>query len=326
MKIQTIIILIIFLTSSPSGVSGLKDNHTEGIYSNECSPGENVFFMVSITNDNPHMVDIKAKLENLDLVSCSINQSEFLNVKFSEKVEFFIWAYIPYNISVEDLSFNVSIWDRPSMMGNNDQIPYGISEYSCNIIRRLFCRIIDLDNSSTNSRYLNEKLILIASLLTIIAIPITYLFSKKKYPLEHIGINFSNFSIFPQYTRLRRDRLLKNPARNHIMQILKDEKGGVTFKDLQIKLNISHPSYLNYHLRRLMEFGFIRNVDNFYFEEGASLKRPFINEIKDAIVMGARTPTEVASEINSYPQKVRYHMKKHGLLSVCDVDYSKRKR
>jgi len=150
-------------------------------------------------------------------------------------------------------------------------------------------------------------------------------YKKNMFSLPSIK-KFLTIPTLIGYTRLRRDRVLRNPVRNNIMNFLEQKKDGASFKEIQQEMSISHPSYLNYHLRRMMEFHFVKNVDNYYFHQRAALKKSFANEIQDAMEMGARTPTEIATQINSYPQKVRYHMKKHGFFTVCETDYSKRKR
>lgn len=155
---------------------------------------------------------------------------------------------------------------------------------------------------------------------------LTCFFIHKVKKVNQIFTDFSLLPFIQNYTRLRKDRVLRNPTRHKIIEYLKNRKEGASFKEIQQEMGITHPSYLNYHLRRMMEFGFVRNVDNFYFHKGVELKRSFLTEIQNAIETGARTPSEVAARINSYPQKVRYHMSKHGLLSVCEIDYSKRKR
>ena len=188
----------------------------------------------------------------------------------------------------------------------------------------MLCIVInDIEYSSDNNHYLLRNVIY-GIIISSFSVFLIVIYKIKK--TNSLPIPFSSLPFFPSYTRLRKDRILRNPTRFEINEFLKGKEEGASFKEIQQQMGISHPSYLNYHLRRLMEFEFIRNVDNYYFHKGVKLRRPFLIEIKEAIGSGARTPTEVAAKIDSYQQKVRYHMNKHGLMAVCEIDYSKRKR
>jgi len=301
--IQFILIICLLI---PQFVCGVEiDNNQDTTQSGEC--GEEVFYTVIAINNEPVIVDIKAEIGFSEWYS-KINKNEYINVLPDEQVKFQITIKIPFNPLNDSTETSIDVYQRISMGGVNDYIAM---------------RIVTL-NTTTEKQVTQEEtkpfsndltnLMFTAGILAFFGALIFYtayhkLFSKGGFPrLQKI------LTLLSGYTRLNERKLLGNPYRQNILRTIKHNKHGMTFTDLCNEMEISHPSFLNYHLRRLMEFGYVRSVDNLYFPRGAPLKKPFINEIHEAMDNGANTPTEIARMIDSYPQKVRYHMRKHGIL------------
>lgn len=310
------------LTPICSGLDSIENPDDQ-----DANPGDVIEFNYKFINEKNYPIDALSILYNVELNTSFLVQDEFLNVSRHDIICFTVILPIPLNITVTTINFSIEFYERPSFGHVHSFDYFKLLKYQMAISFNSTINICFPSNSNVSfSSY--DFVILLITISTFITISFVILHkSTKKNIFELISnIKPTHFPLFRLYTRLRRDRLLRNNTRKNIMNLLKDRKHGATFKEIQNEMGISHPSYLNYHLRRLMEFEFVKSIDNHYYSQGATLKRPFITEIRDAIMMGARTPTEVANEIRSYPQKVRYHMKKHGLLHVCDVDYSKRKR
>lgn len=326
MKINYFVIICIILTIFlPCGNSIQIDADQQRMQKG--SPGSTIQYQLNVTNNRMYNVDIKAEIVPNSQLQIYIVNSEFINVYLSQTVSFLINVTIPYGASLTSIEFYVSISERPNMLEFNENINNEMVNYQTHARLRYICIVTEESESEMQTHFvLFASFIIICCALSGYVVNYVYKINKK-LPFSSLAFDKSPFfPIISIYTRLRRDRILKNPIRNNIMVYLKERKNGASFKDIQHQINITHPSYLNYHLRRMMEFGFIRRVDNDYFHKSAPLKKSFLREIHEAIEMGDRTPTEVANRIKSYPQKVRYHMDKHGLLTVCDVDYSKRKK
>ena len=123
----------------------------------------------------------------------------------------------------------------------------------------------------------------------------------------------ATLSVMPCYTRLRKDMVLKNEIRRDILELLYENERGLTLGEVQRDLDIKHRRLAQYHLQKLLEFDYVRKIDSEYYPAGVEMERPFISKIRDAMGEGARTPAQVARRIGSYREKVRYHMKKHGM-------------
>ena len=128
----------------------------------------------------------------------------------------------------------------------------------------------------------------------------------------HYG-KYGTLPIIGNYTKLKKGDLLENKGRKEIYNIINQCDCGICFTDLLRESGFSHKSRLHYHLRCLKKFGYVRRSGKLYYPWGVSVQKSFIEQIQEARGRGYQTPTEVAREIDSYPEKVRYHMEKHGL-------------
>jgi len=115
------------------------------------------------------------------------------------------------------------------------------------------------------------------------------------------------------YTRLKPEKILENENRRKIFALINLNEEGLNLKEIRERTGISNPNLAEYHLKKLMYGNYVKKVDKRYYPNGVNTERPFVRKIEEAMEGGARTPGEVARRINSYREKVRYHMNKNGL-------------
>ncbi len=308
---KCILISLLILVIMPSYEAATVQ---EGDVEKDGSPGEEIKYMIKIHNNQPFFMYIKIVVDD-NIWDVFIPKNEIKNVPPSEIVSFFIIVEIPEDPIWDKSRTNITIYERISTNGRNQYTECCNFDVITNVIDE-----DENDNSLLGLPY-NIAILMISSILiSTIALSRYSLNNKKR--LLGLGLikSSSNLPFFPTYSRLKKQRVLNNQHRKRIYNVIKEHEEGITFKDLREKANITHPSFLNYHLRRLKEYGFIKNIDNSYYPPGVRLKKPFLREIQEAMEDGARTPTEVAHKIGSYAQKVRYHMEKHNLIRKDDVD------
>jgi len=316
------IFLIFLLPSTVNGVAVILNQETV----KSGKPGDHVTYYINVKNDNAYYADIKAFISEPKF-NCTILKDEYLNVPPNDIIEFILIISIPAKNDIKNVSHYLRFQDRPSMEGNNDKSEHYDLDYKtgCEIHIGL---IIIYEDDNGNSSIIHSPSMIIISLIISSLFCTAYYFRSRKKDLSNISrLNF--LKLLPNlvgYSRLRKANVLKNPHRNEIMEIIKERTDGISFTEIWETTNIRHPSFLNYHLRRLMEFEFVSTVDDLYFPKGAPLKTPFLKQIQEAMDNGARTPSEIARVIDSYPQKVKYHMNKHGLLKVSETDFPYRKK
>lgn len=142
--------------------------------------------------------------------------------------------------------------------------------------------------------------------LGVLIISIFTLFSLAIYQYRHIFL-------MRGYSLLRRDELLKNENRNEIYGLVANEPQGMTASEITHMLGFPHHRLTQYHLRRLHEMGYVKKIDNRYYSSGVNTERPFIDQIKNAMLDGAHTPSQIARKLGTYPNKVKRHMIKNGM-------------
>jgi len=92
------------------------------------------------------------------------------------------------------------------------------------------------------------------------------------------GLSFGAFMVFTVehykegaipflslYSKLKRERILENPARQQIYETLCNSSEGASLTQLQRATGLQHKSYLHYHLRKLMEHGYLKRSGKLYF-------------------------------------------------------------
>lgn len=115
------------------------------------------------------------------------------------------------------------------------------------------------------------------------------------------------------YTLLKKEEILDNENRKDIYSLICEQQSGLTTTEIGRELGLQHHRLVQYHLNKLSENGYVRKVDRRYFPNRIHAVEPFIEQINNAMMDGASTPSEIARKIGSYHNKVKRYMKKHGI-------------
>ena len=151
------------------------------------------------------------------------------------------------------------------------------------------------DDQSSSNIFLGVLSISILSVVAVFIYQYRYLFAFRGYSL------------------LRKDEVLENENRNEIYGLICNVPGGMTASEITRQLGFPHHRLTQYHLRRLRENGYVKMVDKRYYPAGVNADRPFIEQIRGAMLDGAYTPSQIAKKLGTYPNKVKRHMIKNGM-------------
>lgn len=317
---QLLIYFIVLLFLLPLSICSALLINENSEQEKKGEPGNIVQYSINLTNDKPYYIDIRIDFgNNSNYLSIDIN--EYFNIPPNDPINVIVSFYIPISSNISHYLSDVFFYERPSMNDYNDLISNNFTNYQEERRYELITTIESTNERSHSSSDQYFPFLYISSIIFSVLGIIIFINKKKSHIFKPFFQILANIPIFTAYTRLRRKGVLKNHYRNEIMEIVKSEESGISFKEISERADIKHPSFLNYHLKRLLEFDFLRNVDNLYFPRGAPAQSTFLNKINEAIENGARTPSEIAKQVDSYPQKVRYHMKKHGILTVSEPKY-----
>jgi len=124
---------------------------------------------------------------------------------------------------------------------------------------------------------------------------------------------WSSVPLLGMYSKLKREKILENPARMTIYEILCQQPGGATLTQLQRATGYEHKSYLIYHLRKLMEHGYLRRSGKLYFVP--ALQRSEMNGSSGAPTPGPQsgeTPFDTGDPTDGNPDERDYHSEYYG--------------
>jgi hypothetical protein len=286
----TIVILSLLLISLPETAQGCTWTTPANA---DVEPGETAhFFIRAWNNDNPGGASVKFE------VTQDISYYE------SENTRFYIYtgqrdtAYFDvftYGIEANEIHTNVTYYEKGEF--DDEYREQGARFFTTRIHHEAEAEQTHIEDTKSNNVFLA------AGVITFLGIALYFLYQRGIMSIPFVKGN----------TKLKKNSLLDNEARRSIWELVSDYEQGLSLQDIQWELGIEHKRLIEYHLKKLMEFGYVRKVDMEYYPVGAKTKRPFISEIRRAMEHGAETPEEVARHIGSYREKVRYHMKKHNM-------------
>ena len=279
-----------FLLSQPATALTTTTPHNERVKEGEVAE----YYVRVLNDDHPFGVSIRMT------VIQEVSRYE------TENTEFYLYpgqsdtAYITVytdGVTAENLTTDVIFYKK----GEEE------SEYS-EFGARFFTTFIDHPQQDEGSSIASEApapnvIILAAGGFSLFA----FVFSCAHYWKE------GSLPFLAGYSRLMKKDVLENPTRQMIYETVCCNPEGIAFSELLEETGIHHKSNLHYQLGRLREFGYVRRSDSLYYPAGASMQRSFVDQIRDAVAAGYRSPHQVASRIGSYPERVRYHMEKEGL-------------
>ena len=256
--------------------------------------GETAEYFVRVLN-NEYVPGVTIKAEITQDISHYDEENTQFHIYFTQEDTMYITVYTE-GVTADNISTDVILYEK----GDNE------NEYR-EASGQFFTTFIDhpQDQSTGHGDSDDETpFVLIAvggfSLVAVVGSCVHY---AKEGSLPLVG----------GFSRLKRERVLKNEHRREVYELLCQYPEGLTFSEIYWAVEFSNKGVLHYQLRRLREFGFVKRSGKLYYPADVPMKRSFLEEIREAWSEGFRTPTEVARRIDSYPEKVRYHMKKEGL-------------
>ncbi len=119
--------------------------------------------------------------------------------------------------------------------------------------------------------------------------------------------------LLPGYSLLKKEGILQNKYRKEIYTVVCEHGKGITQNEIQRSLNYDHHRLVQYHLERLKEHRLVKRVDDLYYSSSLPHQKPFVDQIREAMNDGLRTPPQIAQRIGAHPQRVRRAMKKHNI-------------
>jgi predicted transcriptional regulator len=285
--------LIIFIFSLLIGVTTAV---TTSVSNNqEVEEGRDAYYYVKVTNDDQNY------LLGMDV-----------KVEVSQDRSFVEGTHTQFHLEYTETDYAHFYVNTIGMGGQRIQTTFTIyvkgqtdDDYSQIANSTVYTTVTRSITSSEEHEFQNRANIFLAvggvSLLGLIA----YLIQSKK------GIHLS---VIRGYSNIRPERVLENENRRQIFEIIGECEDGIPLKEIKERSGISHSYLIEYHLKKLMDHKYVKKVDKDYYLTGVNTAQPFLGQINEAIQNGAETPEQVAKSINSYREKVRYHMKKHNLL------------
>lgn len=261
-------------------------------FNKHVEPGETAYYYVrSWNNDHPLGVEVKFEITQDISTYNSQNTKFFLYPGEQDTMHLYVYTT---GVTADEIHTNVTYYERDST--ENEFRERGGVYFTTFIEHPEEVSSEERDIESGSHLYYIGAIGLMGFLLYIV-----YNRSAVTFP------------VIRGYSRLKKDKILENDTRREIWELLYEFEDGLQVVEIQRELNIQHRRLVEYHLQKLIEFGYARKIDTMFYPAGVGVEKPFIRKIKDAMEEGARTPAQVAKRIGSYREKVRYHMKKNGM-------------
>jgi len=283
-----IFLLLFMMCFLPAG----EGNTYTTPYNKHVEPGETAYYYVrSWNNDHPIGVDVKFEITQ-DISHYNSQNMEF-HLYPGEQDTMHLYVYTD-GVTANEVHTNVTYFERDAT--ESEWRERGAT---------FFTTFIDHPESESSEEREIESgnIFILIGAMGIIGLLLYFLYNRSAYSIP----------VVRGYSRLKKDKLMENEIRRDIWELLFEYEDGLQIVEIQRELNVKHRRLVEYHLQKLLEYGYARKIDNLYYPAGIGVGKPFMSKIRDAMEEGARTPAQVAKRIGSYREKVRYHMKKNGM-------------